>query len=252
MTRALPRTDFNSSKLSRVLAGLGLAAAEAPGPACAERLGGWLGAADAMRLYAAHNTSAAGVSITPPAPAELAAAAERLRAALTQAIEKSCTPGAGGTRIKLPQPDPQAPSEIAADYEPYRRFQFAHQREMETAIAPLRARARAALSQATPALAKLAALDAAFGDILAGREARLLAAVPALLEKRFAQLRDAHRQTLAAAGQTDDPAAWLQPGGWLARFCADLQAALLAELDLRLQPVTGLIEAFSNEVSIQQ
>ena len=251
MTRALPRTNFNSSKLSRVLAGLGLAAADAPAPTFADRLGGWLGAADAMRLYAAHNTAAAGAATTTTVPAELAAEGERLRAALAQNIEKSCTPGAGGTRPKLPVPDPAAPLEVAADYEPYRRFQLAHQREMETAIAPLRAKARAALAQATPALAKLAALDAAFGDILAGREARLLAAVPALLERRFAQLRDAHRQALAAAGQTDDPAAWLQPDGWLARFCTDLQAALLAELELRLQPVTGLIEAFSNEVSPQ-
>jgi hypothetical protein len=250
MTRALPRTNFNSSKLSRVLAGLGLVDAAAPGPASAERLGEWLSAADAMRLYAAHNAGAASAApVAPAAAAALATEGDRLRVALAQAIEKSCTPGAGGTRIKLPLPDPAAPREIAADYEPYRRFQFAHQREMETAIAPLRARTRAALAQSAPALAKLAALDAVFGDILAGREARLLATVPALLEKRFTQLRDEHRQALAAAAQADDPAVWLAPGGWLARFCTEMRAALLAELDLRLQPVTGLIEAFSNEVS---
>lgn len=246
MTRALPRTNFNSSKLSRVLVELGLAA-EAPGAAIAERLGSWLSAADAMRLYAAHN--AGGGASGGALPAALAAEGERLRSALTQAIEKSCTPGAGGTRLKLPLPDPATPSEVTADYEPYRRFHLAHQREMETAIAPLRNRARAALAQSAPALAKLAALDAALGDILAGREARLLATVPALLEKRFAQLRDEHRQARADAQQADDPAAWLQPGGWLARFCTEMRAALLAELDLRLQPLTGLIEAFSNEVS---
>jgi hypothetical protein len=251
MTRALPRTNFNSSKLSRVLAGLGLAAAEAPGAAIAERLGSWLSAADAMRLYAAHNACGGASGGAGTSAAALAAEGERLRTALTQAIEKSCTPGAGGTRLKLPLPDPAAPDAVAADYEPYRRFQLAHQREMEAAIAPLRNRARAALAQSAPALAKLAALDAALGDILAGREARLLATVPALLEKRFAQLRDEHRQARADAGLADDPAAWLQPGGWLARFCAEMRAALLAELDLRLQPVTGLIEAFSNEVSPQ-
>jgi hypothetical protein len=35
----------------------------------------------------------------------------------------------------------------------------------------------------------------------------------------------------------------------LANFCRELQGVLLAELDLRLQPAVGLIEALSNEVS---
>jgi hypothetical protein len=48
--------------------------------------------------------------------------------------------------------------------------------------------------------------------------------------------------------QPDDPALWMQPGGWLANFCRELQGVLLAELDLRLQPTVGLIEALSNEV----
>lgn len=154
-------------------------------------------------------------------------------------------------RIRLPVPDPTAPSEIADNYEPYRRFQLAHQREMETAIAPLRAKVRATLAQSGAAQAKLAALDTALGDILAGREAKLLAKVPALLEQRFVQQRDIYRQALAATGQTDDPAIWLQPDGWLAHFCQEMRDTLLAELDLRLQPVMGLIEAFSNEVSVQ-
>jgi hypothetical protein len=39
----------------------------------------------------------------------------------------------------------------------------------------------------------------------------------------------------------------MQPGGWLAAFGQELQEALLAELDARLQPVTGLIEAIRNK-----
>ncbi|MBW8848002.1 MAG: DUF3348 family protein, partial [Burkholderiales bacterium] len=34
---------------------------------------------------------------------------------------------------------------------------------------------------------------------------------------------------------------------WRARFWADLQRALQAELDLRLQPVLGLIEALHQD-----
>ncbi|HCB41034.1 MAG TPA: DUF3348 domain-containing protein, partial [Gammaproteobacteria bacterium] len=39
-----------------------------------------------------------------------------------------------------------------------------------------------------------------------------------------------------------------QPG-WLQQFRKDVQALLLAELDLRLQPVLGLVEALEREVS---
>lgn len=249
MTRALPRTDFNSSGLARFLAGLDLLAPGEPGPAFAARLGEWLDAADAMRLYAAHNAGAGEPPSAPPAaPAALAAECARLRAALEEGIARSCTPGAAG-RLGLPVPDPGAPLEIAADYEPYRRFHLAHQRDMETRIGPLRARLRAALAQTAPALGRLAALDAALDAILAGRERRLLAALPALLEKRFERLRAAHRQARADAGRTDDPAAWRLPGGWLARFHEELRAALLAEADLRLQPLAGLIEAGGGEAA---
>lgn len=253
MTRALPRTNFNSSGLSRLLAGLGLVDAAAPGPAFAERLGEWLNAADAMRLYAAHNAGADAAD-APDAPgaqpggaAALREEGARLRAALADGIARSCTPGERGVRIRLPLPDPAAPAEIAAAYEPYRRFHLAQQREMEAAIGPLRARARAALTRAAPGLAKLASLDAALDGILSGRESRLLATVPALLEKRFEALRAAR-----PADQADDMAAWLRPGGWLADYCGELRAALLAELDLRLQPALGLIEAFCNEETRRQ
>ena len=45
----------------------------------------------------------------------------------------------------------------------------------------------------------------------------------------------------------DDPARWMQPGGWLVRFCAEMQRVLLAELDLRLMPVAGLVAAVDKE-----
>ena len=257
MTQVLPRTNFSSSKLTRLLADLNLVDAAGPGPAFAEKLGLWLNVADAMTIYAAHHAGAAkqpAASAAAAAAAHAAAAAEyaRVRAALANSITHGDSPGAGARRIALPQPAPAAPTEIAAAYEPYRRYYLAQQRHMDAAIGPLRAELRDALTRAVPALGKLAALDAAFDGILSGREAKLAATVPALLEKRFEQLRAAHLQTLAATRQTDDTAAWTQPGGWLARFCRELQQALLAELDLRLQPVAGLMEAFSNEVSRQQ
>lgn len=235
-----------------------------PGHAFAERLGRWLDVNDAMTLYAAHNAAApagagaaavrpvadpnADPKANPNVAMEFAAEFARVRTRLAQAIATSCTPG-GAARIKLPTPAAGAPWEIAASYEPYRRFYLAHQRDMDAHIRPLRARLRERLAQAAPRLGKLAVLDAALDGILGEREGKLLATVPALLEKRFGQLLAAHRQTLAAAQQDDDPALWMQPGGWLAEFCRELQAVLLAELDLRLQPAQGLSEVFGNETN---
>ncbi len=39
------------------------------------------------------------------------------------------------------------------------------------------------------------------------------------------------------------------PAAWLAIFGQDLKAALLAELDTRLQPAEGLLDALRNETS---
>jgi hypothetical protein len=100
---------------------------------------------------------------------------------------------------------------------------------------------------ASTRLRLLAALDEALDRILTARERQLLATLPSLLERRFQQLLAAHQRALLDSGQADEPLLWMQPGGWLAIFCEELQAMLIAELDLRLQPTLGLIEALHNE-----
>lgn len=263
MTRALPRTSFNSSRLIRFLADLSIADATESKQAFAERLGQWLDFADAITLSAALGASPASQSAAQSGGQSVPTAAvdeefARVRTALVSSITNSCSFNAGETRIKLPVPKPGATIEInegrglAAAYEPYRRFHLAHQREMESSVRPLRAQVREALAKASPALKPLASLDAALDQILGDRERTLLSTVPLTLEKRFEQLLKAHQQTLLETAQADDSALWLQPGGWLASFCRELQGVLLAELDVRLQPVVGLIEAFSNEANKQK
>jgi hypothetical protein len=139
--------------------------------------------------------------------------------------------------------------EEARAYAPYRRYHQAIQRDLETKVGALRARVRDAVAQVSPTLRQLAALDGAFDTILCEREARLLATVPSLLEKRFQQLLQAHQQALADRQQADSVELWMKPGAWLARFCAELQSVLLAELDLRLQPSMGLLDALHHEKS---
>ena len=146
----------------------------------------------------------------------------------------------------LPEPDlpalaPEAdgtPANLTAAFEPYRRYYLAQQRELEAGVGPLRARLRRALAQATPALRQLAALDGAFDDLLAEREARLLYTLPRLLRGRF----DALARILPP---TNDVAAHQR--AWLARFSGELHSVLLAELDLRLQPTLGLLGALQTD-----
>ena len=174
----------------------------------------------------------------------------RVRAALVDLIIASCSPAArsNGSRIRLPLPKPGVEPEIAAAYGPYRRFHLALQTEMEAGVRALRGSIRRALAPASARLRRLAILDEALDRILAARERQLLATtLPALLEKRFEQLLAAHRQTLIDGEQADDPGLWVQPGGWLATFRDELQSLLIAELDLRLQPALGLVEAWHDE-----
>lgn len=254
MTRALPRTHFHSSRLIRFFADLALVDAVEPGNAFAEKLGLWLDFTDAITLRAAHDASTASTPGTQFGAQSTASAAvghqfARVRAALADSITKSCSPHGGKTRIEMSAPLPGEPVDLAAAYEPYRRSYLAHQRDMDLSIRPLRAHVRDVLAKASPPLKKLAALDAALDGILRDREIHLLATVPGLLRKRFEQLLKAHQQGLADTQQADNPALWVQAGAWAARFSQELQTVLLAELDLRLQPTLGLMEALNNEMT---
>lgn len=248
MARGSPRTSFDSSRLIRALSDLVSTDATPPRQSFADRLGQWLDFADAIALFSALNgsTDAAGGPATAEHPA-LRDEFARVRGALLDSINTDGVLTPGKARIRLPAPAWHASTPGAADYLPYHRYYLAHQRDMGAAIAPLRASVRAGLAQRAPALRQLAALDGVLDQALAPRERSLLATVPQLLGRRFEQLHQAHRNALTTP---DDPARWLQPGAWLHTFCQDMRAVLLAELELRLQPVAGLLEAL-NEVTKQ-
>ena len=60
MTQAVSRTRFNSAGLVRILAELAVADVADPKQTFAERLGEWLDFKDALALYLALNSAAAG------------------------------------------------------------------------------------------------------------------------------------------------------------------------------------------------
>ncbi|MDO9144660.1 DUF3348 family protein [Rhodoferax sp.] len=224
MTRALTRTSFHSAELVRVLAELSLLDTVEQGDAFAEKLGQWVSFTDAITLSAVHNASTSGPSgmpegVTSGQRLALDKAFERVQAGLVSSI--------GRLPKELSAPEVDTLNDPAFAYEPYRRHYQAQQREIELKLSPLRVHVREVLGQSSPRLRKLAALDAALDGILCEREGRLLQKLPSLLEKRFKHLRQGREQATE----------------WLADFCQELQTLLRAELDLRMQPVLGLIEA---------
>jgi len=223
-----------------------------PGSSYAETLGLWIHFADAITLSAVHNDSIAiptngSSKARDAAHAAVDAECKRIQRMLANTVRESCLPDSGKTHITLPPPISEPVPDLSKAYAPYRRFYEAHQRDMESSIQPLRARVRETVAKTSPRLKKLADLDATFEKILRDRENKLLSKVPLLLKKRFAQLFQEYQQTSIDARQAGNPAGRMPAGAWLARFCDDMRTLLLAEVELRMQPTVGLIEAIKQD-----
>lgn len=199
----------------------------APRPAApvAERLGGWLGWADAIGLSQVLATPpAAGADATARREARdwAAAALDRVQADLLAAFDDAEL----ARDAAEPAPEGLALNDLLA---PFRLHHSQQQRAMAARIASLRERLRPRLAESSGPLARLAELDALLERAVAARERERLAGLAALLTAR------------AEAHQGADPRRWRH------RVWADLQRLLRAELDLRLQPVLGLIEALHDD-----
>ncbi|GAA4346788.1 DUF3348 domain-containing protein [Variovorax defluvii] len=199
------------------------------GPGFADRLGEWLRWTDAISL-----SSALGASPS---------AAPRGARAATATLESECA-GLRNALANAISADSvfTAPIKTAAtDFPFYRRRYQARQQTMEMAIEPQRERLRAILAARSPDMARLAAVDAVMEQVLGVQEHNLLAGIPARLEKHFARLR----RTEPVPDEAPEGEA--RPGPWLDLFRNDMRDLLLAELDFRLQPIEGLMEALRTE-----
>jgi hypothetical protein len=248
MTRVAPRTNFHSSRFIRCLSDLALVDAGESDVGFAQQLGLWIQFIDSITLSTVVNGEfERRAPVAGPALQDHVAASgkeyERVLASLTNSIARSFVERQGKTHIELPSLRIDLPVDFNVAFLPYRRFHEAHQRDMAMNIQPLRVNLRLALARVSPALKKLAELDATLENALRERENKLLGKVPLMLRQRFEQLYCAHALALEQRGQADNPALWDQGDGWLARFCSELNKLLLAELELRLLPATGLLEA---------
>ncbi|MET0550440.1 MAG: DUF3348 family protein, partial [Xanthomonas sp.] len=100
------------------------------------------------------------------------------------------------------------------------------------------------LGQGPAALARLAEVDAVMELTLSPREQTVLATAPGLLEQHFLRLRPVDADVPASAAPNPEA---VQIPAWLETFHADMQRALLAELELRFQPIDALLAALRSQ-----
>ncbi|MGF6571453.1 hypothetical protein ABH945_003574 [Paraburkholderia sp. GAS333] len=261
MLQASQRTALSGPALIRLLARLADVDVPESRQSLSDRLSQWLGWTDAIALSSA-------LSGKPPAvPANARAFGRveedeclRVRSLLGKAIANDSVLVASKRRAAGPASAHVVSTDAPADYAVFRQRYLAQQQSMETAVGNLRGRLRGMLATRTPAMARLAVVDAVMERALGERERNLLATVPGLLAGHFERLRDASQKAAAIvddpehASQADAvkdvaPAARTAPpaptahDAWLDVFRKDMQSVLLAELEVRLQPVEGLLAA---------
>ena len=209
----------------------------------AGRLARLVNLSDSIKISTAqHETGVTTTAATPGASDAARQEYGRVRTSLRQAVQRSFKPSTGPSRIRLPQPGPPRWTDSAQAWAPYLKFYLAHQGQFDASVQGLHLRIRTMAEQLSPELARLTALDLALADTLYPSARKFFGAIPELLSRRFQQLLQHSQPTASEAGE--------EPGEWenmLDRFCTETHGLLLAELDARLLPVLGLVEAINEE-----
>lgn len=175
-----------------------------------------------------------------PSSDQLAAAYQRVYQSIQLTIDQSFNAEQAQARIPLPAPKVEnGQLSLAACL----TFYHAHQQEMSAKIQGLRRYLRETLAPVSVEMAQLVYLDSTLEETvglpLRTGYSNISQALQVYREKTEQQWQQHKDQTVRQ--QT-----------LLTHFYAQLQQLLLAECELRLQPLTGLIEAFNQEVGQQQ
>lgn len=183
-----------------------------------DRLSQWLDWTHALALSAALDGVADRAPDEASPLADDVAACARVRQALAAAIT-------GARELVASGNDPGG----LADFAPFRQRYLVLQRSMQAQTGQLRGRLRDRVAAVSADMARLAGVDAVMEAALSPREQSLLGQVPGVLGRHFDRLHTAARADGAAT--------------WLDTFRKDMQSVLLAELDVRFQPVDALLAA---------
>lgn len=213
----------------------GLLDVSPPAEALVERLGDWLDVRQAIALHqllgqeSVEPASDQAVIRNPGRSTELPAIMAQLRDEIL-----TNRPAPGLWRNPMPETPAQKPADWPELWEPYRRYMVDHQKQMGLILGRERRRLRQALSGCPGIGVTLAAMDAAFERAIGPKEAQWLSVLPLYTEQYL-------RQLLADAEIHDTPFQQI-----MRTFERDLRLALVHELDLRAQPVLGLLETLTS------
>jgi uncharacterized protein DUF3348 len=245
MTQALPQVSLGGSRLVRFLTDLSVTGTQVSHRQFTERLGQLIDFSDSITLSDAH---ARDLEVESEEVAEFGEGISsefiRARSTIVQAAMRSFFPGSGPTRIKWPAQEagiPAGPSSAAA---PYLKFYSSQQADIDAKIRGLHLRSREAVARLSPRLERICAIDAALTDALAVHSRRYFSSVPRLLGRRLEFLFSDHQQRVEDG--EDASSSWLQTRE---QFRRETQGLLLAEIEARLLPSLGLIEALNEETN---
>lgn len=245
MTQALPQVSLGSSRLVRFLSDLSVTDIQVSHRQFTERLGQLIDFSDSITLSQAH---ARDLEVDSAAVEEFSEGITgeflRARSTIVQAAMRSFFPGSGPTRIKWPALEQELPAGSASAAQPYLKFYTSQQLDIDAKIRGLHLRSREAVSRLSPRLERICAIDAALTDALSAHSRRYFTSVPRLLGRRLEFLFQRHQQQVEAG--LDPASSWLETRE---QFRREAQGLLLAEIEARLLPSLGLIEALNEETT---
>ena len=121
----------------------------------------------------------------------------------------------------------------------YQRFYITLQTELNSQANALHSVIRDAISDTTTELNHLCALDKVMSETLSTHQRKAYASIAVFIQKRF----DFYTPLCASVSDTD------KPEEFIIQFNEELKQLILTELDARLQPTYGLIEALNEQVT---
>jgi hypothetical protein len=169
------------------------------------------------------------------------------RSIVLKSILKSFDLNAVFIPFKLPTPTSLTSIEEAIKFDPYHRFYLLHQSELDFQTEKLRSYVRKVISAQSLSLAQLAELDKTVSQSMMVHTNRRFSIVPILLKSRFKQLYAEYCAAFKHCDFVDKPSFWINETGWLTQFYSEMQQLLLAEFEVRIQPIIGLVEAYNEE-----
>lgn len=214
------RAAVSSPTLVRLLSRVASLDPPSP-PALADRLTDWIDWPRGIALYTA-------LDAAPDPP---------VGSCFDGAVDDECVRARAGLEARIAEsrawaPPPQQGSDELPDGTALRKHYVGLQRDIQTVTGRLRGRLRDMLAVA--GMVRLAEVDAVMERVLSPRELTLLSHIPDVLQ--------AHFERLGGAGASTTLPADMSPA-WLEAFRRDMHEALQAELDVRFQPIEGLLAA---------